>query len=335
MDRVTLNYERYLAFTGWSPKHYTKQTSAIRQAKLSKMGVQLLSITGKGRNAKYVIEIPYSFWRMLLIPTMSFTEVGATYINYLLDGRDKLNTVEGNIVRFDAEMYEELVKLCGTEYESVKSTCIRVRNCLKENGYIESAKIQGDKTHRVKKRLKDGWVTGNEALEYNKKARAIWYSFFKEKVSMYQQIKPDATEVPIYLIRKEMRELYSFGMKEQLRVDYYRVAKKTCISKNLRADIQYARDTFLKTLNLAEVKATLSERQKIYRAYKDRQEEEISDTRDIIRNQQPTKEEMESEREAMKLIGLERESSCPPPTKEEQEEMMRFVEAAIFPDRDE
>lgn len=327
MDRVTLDYRGYLMFTGWSEGHYAKQIQSNRRAKLSKMGTQVVASTGKGKNASYVVDIPSGFWSMLLIPSMNYTAVGAEYINMLVEGRDKLHTDNGTIVKFNNEIYEELAEDYNADLEAVKATCKRIRNYLIDHGYIQRDLVHCEKTHRVKQQKNEGWTTGSAAIEYDKRARSIWYSFFQEKLSMYKEINPTATEVPLYIVGKELRELYSFGMKERLEVDYYRVAKKTNISDKLVSDLAYARHSFLKTLNLSQVREELAERQASYKIKKSLDDENVLKL--IKENTQPSQEEIAAEREAMNLIELKRETKWEPPTEEQKEKTRRAVEMAM------
>ncbi|MFZ3591507.1 hypothetical protein ACOI1C_20335 [Bacillus sp. DJP31] len=336
MDTVTLDYKQYLAFTSWSEANYKNKTQTDKVTKLTNMGVQVVATLGRGKKAEYIITIPAGFWRMLLIKSMSYTEVGADYIDFLIEGRDVLNTEEGPIVRFDSEIYPELAAKHNVEVESVKTTCIRVRNFLKEHGYIRTATVDGMKTHRVKKSfLTKEWVTGTEALQFDQAARNHWIRYYREKLSLYKDIDPTATMLPMNVFGVEIRQIYSFGMKDKLDVYYYRVAKKTVVTDNMTADINYAHLSFLETRNLAEVLNELSRRQKLYRTQKKHRDEQKVAANEQAQAKKLSKEEREAIHKQMFVIEVQREINWTPPTKEQEERLMLAIEEALSLDWDE
>lgn len=331
MDKVTLDYRGYLLFTGWSERHCAKQTQNDRKAKLVSMGVHVVTTAGRGKKASYEIEIPSEFWSMLLIPTVKYSDIGAAYIDILVEGKDKLHMGDVAIVRFATEIYEELAEDYEAKLEAVKATCKRVRAYLIEYDYIQTDQPHSDKTHRIKQQKDDDWAVGQVAIEYDERARSIWYNFFQEKLSLYQEINATATAVPLHIIGKELRELYSFGMKEQLGVAYYRVARKTHISGELTSDIAFVRHLFLETLNLTLVKEELAGRQASHKIKKELNKKALELTED---KEKLSKEDIEAERQAMKVVSLRRETQWRPPTEEQKERIMRAVELAVPVDED-
>lgn len=334
MDTVTLNHEQYLSFTGWSDSHCMKQIASVRRQRLEDMGAEVVTVNGKGRSANYIIRIPAGFYRMMLIDGMRYNPVGAEYIDMIIRGRDIVHCKEGSCVKFSVELYTELAAEFGLEYKAVEATCTRIRNFLHENGYITSD--SPIKTHRVKKSIRvgdsfvDDWVIGDEAVVYDQKARDIWTSFYKQKLDAYREIDPDANSIPHKLIAQEMKLLYSFGMKDKLNVEYYRVAKKTQTTEAMLADINYIRDTFLRTLDLGAVRSELHVRQSEYRKRKQEQREQVLKNKAEFEATQPTKEELEELRQRMKLIELQQESHCPPAT-EEQKQRLASIINDLFP----
>lgn len=331
MDKVTLDYKSYLSFVEWSERHCEKRTQNERKAKLVSMGVHVVTATGRGKKASYEIEIPSEFWSMLLIPTVRYSDIGAAYIDILVKGKDKLHMDDAAIVRFATEIYEELARDYEAKLEAVKATCKRIRAYLIEYGYIQTDQPHYDKTHRVKQHQDDGWAVGQVAIEYDERARSIWYNFFREKLSMYQEINSTAIEVPLYIIGKELRELYSFGMKEQLGVAYYRVARKTHISGELTSDIAFVRHLFLQTLNLTLVKEELAVRQTSHKTKKklNKKALELTDNKEKL-----SKEDIEAERQAMKVLALRKETQWRPSTEEQKERLKKAVELAVSFDED-
>ncbi|MFD5021086.1 hypothetical protein ACFWMP_19445 [Paenibacillus sp. NPDC058367] len=334
MDTVTLNHEQYLSFTGWSESHCMKQIASARRQKLEDMGAEVVTVDGKGKSAIYTVRIPAGFYRMLLVDVMRYSPVGAEYIDMIMSDRDIVHCSEGSHVKFSVELYTELAAMYGLEYKAVEATCTRIRNFLYDNGYIASD--SPTKTHRVKRsklyvdKFIDEWVIGDEAVAYDQKARDIWTSFFKQKLHAYHEIDPDANSIPQKLIAREMKQLYSFGMKDKLNVEYYRVAKKTQTTEALLADINYAQDTFLKTLDLRAVHSVLRHRQSDYRKRKQEQREQVQKNKTEFEATQPTKKELEDLRQRMKLIELQQESYCPPATKEQQQRLASIIND-LFP----
>ncbi|WP_053375534.1 hypothetical protein [Paenibacillus sp. FJAT-27812] len=334
MDTVTLNHEQYLSFTGWSESHCMKQTVSTRRQRLEDMGADVVTVDGKGKGAIYTIRIPAGFYRMLLVDVMRYSPVGAEYIDMIMSGRDIVHCSEGSYVKFSVELYTELAAKYGLEYKAVEATCTRIRNFLHNNGYIVSD--SPTKTHRVKRsklvggRFVDEWVIGDEAVANDQKARDIWISFFKQKLDAYREIDPDANSIPHKLIGHEMKQLYSFGMKDKLNVEYYRVAKKTQATEALLADINYTRDTFLRTLDLGAVLTVLRDRQSEYRIRKQEQREQAQKNEVEIEATQPTKDELEELRQRMKLIELQKESNCPPATEEQKQQLATIIDE-LFP----
>lgn len=334
MDTVTLNHEQYLSFTGWTNGHCLKQTSSARKQRLEDMGAEVVNVDGKGRGANYTICIHSGFYRMSLIDGMRYSPVGAEYIEMIMSDRDIMHCSDGSYVKFNVELYTELAFRHGVEFKAAETTCTRIRNFLHENGYIASSSLT--KTHRVKRsklvgdKFIDEWVIGKEAVAYDQKARDIWTTFYRQKLMAYREIDPNANSIPHKLIAYEMKQLYSFGMKEKLDVEYYRVAKKTQTTEMLLNDINYIRDTFLSSLDLRAVLSELLVRQSEFRKHNQEQKEQVLKRKSEIEASQLTKEELEELRQRMKIIELEQESNCPPATEEQQQRLASIINE-LFP----
>lgn len=327
MNEVTLNYEEYLAFTGWSESSYTKVGQEERIAKLNKMGIRVESVAGKGKKTKYTIIIPLAFWQMLVVQSVSFSEVGADYLNGLIEGKSTVEAGLTSIIKFDSEVYDELAAKYGKDLESVKTTCKRIRAFLHECDYINSNPNTRRKSHRVKKSFHTKeWVTDTEAGSYDGLARGHWKEFFKQKMSMFQEIEPTAKTLPSNLFGEEIRKLYSFGMADMLDVHYYRVAKETVVEENLLLDIQFVRSAFLESRNLTEVLDELTRRQQQYKIDKKaRVEQAKAASQKYAEEQRLSKEEREAIKKQLHLIKLQRESKTPPATKEQMERIQEAV----------
>lgn len=328
MDTVTLDHEQYLNFTGWSGSTYAKKGQAERIDKLCKMGVRVDSVSGKGKKAEYTIIIPSAFWKLLIIQKVSFSEVGANYLDILIEGKGVIKTLQDSIIKFDSEIHDELASKYSKDLESVKTTCKRIKAFLNEYDYINGNLAARRKSHRVKKPflLTKEWVTDAEALRYDHLARGHWRTFFKKKLSMYQEIESTATSLPSSIFSGEITKLYSFGMSELLGVSYYRVAKETVVEENLLSDIQFVRTAFLESRNLIEVLNELTVKQEQYKMNKKlRIEKAKAATRNETEKQKLSKEKRVAIKKQLHLIELERESSNPPTTKEQIEQIEKAV----------
>lgn len=227
-------------------------------------------------------------------------------------------------------MRAELAAKFGAEYEAVKATCTRIRNFLRDYDYILINSPAAPKTHRVKKLFSNEWLSNEEAVVYDQKARDIWTNFYKRKLNAYREIDPAADTVPHKLIAQEMKLLYSFGMKDKLDVEFYRVAKKTLITDRFTEDINYARTIFLKTLNLNDVRSELHIRQADHLSLQQIQKERNEMNKTEFETAQPNKEELKELRQHMKLIEMQHELNWKPPTEEDERKMAMIIDE-LFP----
>lgn len=247
MYEVTLNHKQFCSFVKWDIDSALNKTVSDRVAKLEDMGMQNVSTEGRGKKANYTFSIPVGFWRMMLIPPMSYKEWGADYLNYLIEGKDIHNAEEGIIVKFNSEIYEELAMKHNAEYKAVEATCGRIRTYLAELGYIITDQANAVKTHRVKDK-NGAWIKGSLAVQKDLEARDIWRNFYQAELALYRHIEPEATSVPSYLISAKASRMYKSDIARWLGFSYYRVAKQTHVTDNMVADINYAQCTFLETL---------------------------------------------------------------------------------------
>ncbi|MCD4646905.1 hypothetical protein AR454_07745 [Bacillus mycoides] len=325
MDIVTLTHEQYLNFTGWSENHALKQTVQNRIDKLKKMGMQEITYLGRGKKTIYTFTIPSGFWRMLLIPTMSYTIVGADYINHLIEGKDIINKKKGILVRFSSEIIQELAEIHGVGAATVKTICGRIRKHLKACSYIRLDMPESIKSHRVKRTRGDDWITGDDAFQYDQQARIRWTSFFRSKLAQYQQIEPTATKIPMYIFGAEAKRIYQADMARWLGVEYYRVAKPAYVTDNMTNDINYARQTFLVTHNLSQVKEELSSRQKQYQIEKQSRDEQNELKKRQDEALTPSKEERKEIQKRLDTIGKSSEVTTKMRTPQEQEELNKLM----------
>ena len=274
MNQVTLNYEQLRAFCGWAESTARKKNPEKKMEHLRSMGMQEITIEGKGKKATFTFTIPNGYWRMALIPSMDYSEVAVDYINTLIEGKDILNTEDGILVLFGTEIYALLAKKHNMNYETVKTTCIRARKHLMEHDYIRNGGARDAKSHRVKRKLEWGWQTGPQAIAYDTKARKVWKDFFDAQDEAYRRINPMAEKAPNWMYASEANELYAQGMARiHLNVDYYKVAKRTIINDNLVADINYMKLAFFESLDMGAVREELVERQEGYKRDKERREQ--------------------------------------------------------------
>lgn len=329
MDVVTLNHEQFLAFTGWSHNHCLKQTTASRLNKLESMGTIPLQVTGRGCTASYTFRIPPSFWPMLLVDEMRFNAVGASYIEAILNGQDLVSTQLGSYVRFNCELYEELASAFSANYEAVKATCTRIRSFLHRYGYIYTNK--SSTSHRVKEKAEGPWMNGEEAVLYDRRARQSWRSFNQAKLKIYRQ-RVDATAefVPDKLIKQDIKHHSRIAIKEQLKIEHYRVVKRTETSPILLEDINWAREAFLSSLNLSMVRAGLLERQDTHRKNKQRQDVINKLYTAHYQSQQPTKEQLSQIQQLMRMAEIKLERPSIPVTEEQQQRLSQAIDKALF-----
>lgn len=329
MDVITLNHEQFLAFTGWSHNHCLKQTTAKRFKKLESMGTIPLEVTGRGCKASYTLNIPPSFWSMLLVDEMRFNAVGAAYIEALLNGRDLVSTKLGNYVRFNCELYEELASAHSVNYEAVKAACTRIRSFLHRYGYIFTS--HSSKSHRVKEKAEGPWTNGEAAVFYDQWARQSWRSFSKAKLNSYRQgVDATADHVPTKLIAPDIRHHYRIVIKEQLKIEHYRVVKRTEANPILIEDINWAREAFLSSLNLSMVRAGLNERQNTHRENKQRQEEISRLYVAHHQSQQPTEVQLSRMQQLMRIAEIKLDRPSIPVTEEQQQILSQAIDKALF-----
>lgn len=302
MDKVTLNYEQLRAFTGWKVTTARKKNPEDKQVHLENMGMQDVEVVGKGKKATFTFTIPSGFWRMVLIPSMEYREWGVDYINILIEDGDILNTSDGILVLFATEIYETLAKKHKVDKETVKTTCTRLRGYLLKRDYIRNGGPQDLKSHRVKRKTEWGWQKGPNAIMYDTRARKVWKDFFHRQNDLYRTYNPHAEKAPAYIYAQEARELYQKNMAFFLQVDYYRVAKRTITNDNLLADINYARLTFLQTLDMGIVRKEIAKRQEEYMAEKEHRDLAHKRYLEEMKTQMPSREERKAIRDELKKI---------------------------------
>ncbi|TKH20278.1 hypothetical protein FC697_18505 [Bacillus wiedmannii] len=307
MNQVTLTHKQFLNFTGWSEPHALKKTVTERMAKLTKMGMQEVTTNGKGKKANYTFFIPSEFWNLLLTPSMSYTAVGANYIKYLVEGRDVFETQEGTIVKFHSEITQELAETHNMGIEAVKTTCRRIRKHLIDCSYIRTDIDNRQKSHRVKKTSDGNWITGEDAFNYDQQARTHWTNFFRSNLAKYQKLEPEATKVPWYLLRDKATKLYRVDIARWLEVEYYRVTRRAYITDNIKNDINYARQAFLDTYNLAQVREELARRQNLYELEKQHRDEQKRLEKQQEKTSIPSKEERQKIKEMFNKVAVNEE----------------------------
>jgi hypothetical protein len=331
MDAVTLNHDQFCSFVGWSSSYTLNQAQKDRLTKLKDLGMQSISIIGRGKKANYSFLIPAGFWKMSLIPSMAYKEWGADYLNYLIEGKDIHNTDEGILVKFNSEIYEELAEKHNVEYKAVEATCGRIRTYLSAHGYIITKPANGVKTHRVKDQDRE-WITGPLAVQKDLEARNIWSQFFNTELARYKLIKPEATIVPKYLISAKASMMLKSDIARWLEVSYYRVSKRTHITDNMVADINYAQRTFLETLNMGIVIEEIACRQEHYRAIIAELKAQEERRKELEHSQEPSIEEQRAIRKQMDEAALETYNprNMTAEEKEEWEKMYDFIFEEVF-----
>lgn len=292
MDKVTLTHEEYLSFTGWKNQYALKRTQKERMAKLKKMGMQEIKIEGKGTKSTYTFTIPTEFWGMLLIQNMTYSQIGADYINCFVKGNDVQKIGRVPLVKLGIEIIQEFAEKHGIEYKTAETTCVKIKKYLMEHDYLSVD--ESTKSHRVKEKYSDEWVTGTRASSYDQEARRIWARVFNRYLTLYKNIDPEATSVPNFIMATEARKMYRMDMARFLNVDYYRIVKRTIPTNKLLNDINYARFTFLQTHNLEQIRLELKERQEQYQANKKEDEEKEMTLNRLKKQELPSKEERES-----------------------------------------
>ncbi|WP_110067099.1 hypothetical protein [Cytobacillus oceanisediminis] len=329
MDKVTLNYEQLRAFTEWGVATARKKNPMAKKKHLESMGMQDVEVVGKGTRATFTFTIPPGFWRMVLIPSMDYREWGVDYINILIEDGDILNTSDGILVLFATEIYETLAKKHQVDKETVKTTCTRLRGYLLKRDYIRNGGPQDLKSHRVKRKTEWGWQKGPNAVMYDTRARKVWKDFFHRQNDLYRTYNPQAEKAPAYIYAQEARELYQKNMTFFLQVDYYRVAKRTITNDNLLADINYARSTFLETLDMGIVRKEIAKRQEEYMAEKERRDSAHKRYLEEIKTQMPSRDERKAIRDELKKIASSTSFQQRNMTQAQREELDRVMEEIL------
>ncbi|WP_191560678.1 hypothetical protein [Metabacillus idriensis] len=329
MDKVTLNYEQLRAFTGWGVTTARKKNPEDKQVHLENMGMQDVEVVGKGKKATFTFTIPSGFWRMVLIPSMEYREWGVDYINTLIEDKDILNTSDGILVLFATEIYDALAKKHKVDKETVKTTCTRLRAYLLKHDYIRNGGPQDLKSHRVKRKSEWGWQKGPNAVLYDTKARKIWKDFFSRQNDLYRIYNPQAEKAPAYVYAQEARELYQKNMAYFLQVDFYRVAKRTITNDNLLADINYARLTFLETLDMGIVREEISSRQKEYMADKEQRDAAHKRYLEAYKEQMPSRDERKVIRAELTKIARTTSFQQRNMTQAQRQELDRVMEEVL------
>lgn len=255
MDTVTLTFVEVLMFVNWSESNYKKNGQKGVVNKLIGMGMMDIRINGRGKKAAYTFNIPYSFWRLLMV-TDKCSAINIDCMNSIIDG----NVTADGLILFDRQLIEKIAIKHDKEYNAVNSAFKRIKHHLAECRLIG----EGRKLHRVKFKEGGKWIDGKLAFDKDKEARDLWKRFYENCLKAYQKTDPTAKYVPKFL-SKEFEAAYINKMKHLMNVYAYKIVHEIVIDYRLTRDIEWARANFLSSLNLNAVRIEIATRQAAYR----------------------------------------------------------------------
>jgi hypothetical protein len=255
MDTVELNFNQVLSFVGWSENNYDKYGWKGLKKKLEDIGMNDVDKFGdKGKKATYTFIIPTTFWGMLMVGRYS-PECTDCFIA-IING----NVTTDGVVLFDKQLVEKIAAKHGKEIDAVNSTFKRIKKHLNDCGLIR----EGDRFHRVKFKEDGKWIDGKLAHMKNNEARDLWKRFYNNCLEIYRQTVPNAIFVPGSLL-DSFKVPYYDKMKRLMNVYAYKTVSTIVVSNRLKEDINWARTTFLNTMDMSLVRTEIEKRQSEYR----------------------------------------------------------------------
>ena len=265
MDKVVLNYEQVLNFTQLKQKYIEKNGQKVITRKLTNMGMLNIYVTGRGKNVIYEFEIPKSFWSLLQVPTIRYKEdagyldVLTALISMIIEG-----TVRSDgIVQFHSVSIAKIAAEYGKEYKTVEYHANSFKSHLNKCGLLKT----GRKSHRIKFNDMETWATGKIALERDEKIKNMWKEFFDKHFKFYKTTKfykGYEQSVPKYLIKRYIDE-FRYFIIDFFQLDAYKVAKEVTATEELLADIEWSRETFLRTFDMDMVRLEIKNKHEDYK----------------------------------------------------------------------
>lgn len=255
--KVSMDHQQLLGFTGWKPAYIHKKGKAEIVSKLESMGMGNVTVSGRGRNTVYTFDIPESFWITLPFKHMKHSEVMVDIMDILLNE----NVVDG-LVMFHSEFYEDLAVKHNTTAKAVENTFSRIKAYLNDMDMLN--KPNYCKSHRVIMGGGHTWLTGDKAVIMDAKIKRYW-RFFHE---IYKGRDKE-------LLRKFSKQFYYMDIPRIVGASYYRIVKRVKLDPRFHKDVAAARQSFLNTFNMVQVRQELYDKHEAYReAAKQRKEEE-------------------------------------------------------------
>ncbi|MGG1678749.1 hypothetical protein ACIFOT_23960 [Neobacillus sp. NRS-1170] len=255
--KITLDHEKLLYFTGWKPGYIQKKGKAEIISKLESMGMENVTVNGRGKDKTYSFNIPDSFWITLAIPNVKQSDLMVDIVDILTHG----NIING-LVMFHIEFYDVLADKHITTAKAVENTFCRIKEYLKSIGMLN--KSNNHKSHRVIKDENKGWLSGDEALSIDARIRGLWKEWHERHKGIDEE-----------LFRKFRSEFYFNKIPRLVGAVYYRTVKMVQLDQQFHKDVAAARQTFLVTFNLEQVRQDLFDKHEVYRQLvKHRKEEE-------------------------------------------------------------
>jgi hypothetical protein len=275
---VLLNGIETYKLLGWGKKHFLNQIVPNRKAALEKLGIKVLSIEGDGLKAQYELNIPNAFWNHLTIRKMEMNEVTVRYLEWLRTNDLLMDTESGNqIILFEREIADIFAEELGIEMETARTTIKRIKSKLMKNDYLYEDERR--KMHRFKRKKNENWITGDEAVHFHLRARALWNRFYEKHKVLAQRINPAWDEAPHWLISDEKRDFFFKGLPDEMELEggVYRAANLVRTNQEFHDDIAWAKKTFLETKDMEMIRAELDARQAGYREEKAKRAREIKE----------------------------------------------------------
>lgn len=252
-----LNYKELASLLQWTESGFLHKSPTERQQALISMGVELLEVHDKGKNATYIVRISSELWRMSIITSMNFSKEGARYINMHLSGEDILNDDNSLLVRFHTELHNQIAQeynLDQKQKQAMERNCKKIKAFLLAHGYTHKSSTR---SHRGKKKDASEWMVGYEAIKLHTEAVPSW-------IQLYSKHNNEKIVMSAKAREKEKREL-RWDLMDRYDLHAYGVAYKTELQQSrLIDDINRIRIEFHETKDYARVMKDLKERQAQY-----------------------------------------------------------------------
>ncbi|MGH0775275.1 hypothetical protein ACQVSN_26985 [Bacillus mobilis] len=254
---VTLNKEQLAAFIQWSENSFRKNGQKGIITRLTELGMEDIIVEGRGNKATYTFNVPETYWMMLVVPTKHSTVGSVQCMQAIMNG----NKADDGLVDFDMNIIDKIAKEQCATFDAIEKTYINIKSHLKEHGYI----VPGKRSHRVKGKEDGQWFYGGLGKEYHEKARSIWKKFYEQIREQISQVVPNVDDNAVYTMSRPFAKAKMHKMSKELGVYAYTTTRERLVDAKLNQDIEYARTTFLNTLDMSVVRSEINSRQLAYK----------------------------------------------------------------------